>query len=215
MFEQISAWLQGAKPLPKNTRRSDVGVGLLLAAGRGSRFDPSGQSNKLLTKLDGIPLICHSASHLADSVERRIAVIRPESAELKRCLGEFGYKVVECPDAHSGMGHSLAWGVAEAMRTFDMQTLVVALGDMPYVKSSTISSLLEHAKGTDAIVAPSYQGKRGNPVVFSARHFESLSRASGDRGAAKLMEKEHVQLVDVDDPGIHHDVDQPNDIKKS
>jgi molybdenum cofactor cytidylyltransferase len=214
MFEQLSAWLNGAKPLPKNTPRTDVGVGLLLAAGRGNRFDHSGKLNKLLVPLDGIPLVCHSAAHLAEAVTKRIAVIRPNERGLKKWLEEFGFLVVECPDAASGMGHSLSWGVAEALKAFEFQTLVVALGDMPFVKSSTISQLLEHAKSTDAIVAPRFNDKRGNPVVFNTKHFEALSRLSGDRGAAQFMNKEHVLLVDVDDAGIHRDVDSPDDLKK-
>jgi molybdenum cofactor cytidylyltransferase len=215
MFEQFSAWLNGAKPLPKNTLQTDVGVGLLLAAGRGNRFDHTGKVNKLLAPLDGIPVVCHSAAHLAEAVTKRIAVIRTNERGLRKWLEEFGFLVVECPDAASGMGHSLSWGVAEALKAFELQTLVVALGDMPFVKSSTISLLLEHAKSTQTIVAPRFNGKRGNPVVFNSQHFESLSRLSGDRGAAQFINKEEILLVDVDDPGIHRDIDSPEDLLKA
>jgi molybdenum cofactor cytidylyltransferase len=215
MFEFLNAWLNGPSKLSTNRPRTDVGAGLLLAAGRGTRFDVTGRNNKLLANLDGLPVVCHSAANLAAAVEKRMAVIRPDSPVLRKWLEEFGYIVVECQDAHSGMGHSLAWGVAEAMKAFDMQTLVIALGDMPYVKTETISTLLEQAKSTDAVVAPSYRGKRGNPVVFRAPHFEGLWRLSGDKGASEFIKNQHTILVDVEDPGIHRDVDLPQDLKVS
>jgi molybdenum cofactor cytidylyltransferase len=190
-------------------------AGLLLAAGRGTRFDQTGKENKLLaTYRNGLPIITYSALNLAKAVENRVAVIRPNAESLRKHLELAGYLVVECPDAASGMGHSLAWGVAEAMKAFDMQLLIVALADMPIVKASTMKLLLEAAETTEDIVAPVYQGKRGNPVVFREKHFEKLSRLAGDRGASQFMKNEKVTLIEVDDPGIHRDVDSIEDLEK-
>lgn len=190
-------------------------AGLLLAAGKGTRFDQSGIENKLLARSrDGVPVITYSALNLAAAVENRIAVIRPGAANVRKHLKLAGYLVIECPDAASGMGHSLAWGVAEAMKHFDMQMLIVALADMPSVQTSTMTVLLEAAEKTENIVAPVFQGKRGNPVVFREKHFEKLSRLTGDRGASQFMKNEKVTLIEVDDPGIHRDIDSPEDLEK-
>jgi molybdenum cofactor cytidylyltransferase len=213
MFEHFTSWFKTTQSSPKRNIDASAIVGLLLAAGRGSRFDNSGKENKLLAKYLGSNVVGHSALNLAKVVERRIAVIRPSAIELRKQLERAGYKVVECPDAASGMGHSLAWGVAEAMKAFDMQMLIVALADMPSVKTETISQLITEAQHTGDIVAPVYQGRRGNPVVFQPAHFERLSRLSGDRGASQFMQSEKITLVEVDDPGIHRDIDSPEDLK--
>jgi molybdenum cofactor cytidylyltransferase len=189
-----------------------ITAALLLAAGRGTRFDETGKQNKLLAVFKGQPVIAHSALRLGAIVENRLAVIRPGAAALKTHLDLAGYIVIECPDAASGMGHSLAWGVAEAMKAFDMQVLIVGLADMPSVKSETINQLLQAAKQTDDIVAPSYQGRRGNPVVFQTKHFEALSRLNGDRGASQYIKNEKITLIEMDDPGIHQDIDSPDDL---
>jgi molybdenum cofactor cytidylyltransferase len=214
MFNRLLTWLNGESIATKQPKNPTFVAGLLLAAGKGARFDQTGTANKLLAKFNGKIVIEASASALASVVTNRIAVIRPNSDDLSRHLKSAGYNVVECPDASSGMGHSLAWGVAEAMKAFDMQILVVALGDMPAIKSDTISQLVLAAQSTDAIVAPVNNGKRGNPVVFQSHHFEALSRLSGDRGASQFMKNTDVLLIEVDDPGIHQDIDSPEDLKK-
>jgi molybdenum cofactor cytidylyltransferase len=212
MFDRFKAWFQtGPKP-PQHDETVMSVAGLLLAAGRGTRFDQSGRTNKLLAKYQGRSVLSHSAEILSSAVEKRIAVVRPGATELRTPLEKAGYIVVECPDAASGMGHSIAWGVAEAMKAFDMQLLMVALADMPKVKKSTLQRLIIAAKQSERIVAPCYRGKRGNPVVFHRKHFEALSRLSGDRGATQFMKDEQVELIEVDDPGIHKDIDSPEDL---
>jgi molybdenum cofactor cytidylyltransferase len=212
MFDQFKSWLNAKPSLKIDKDLLPVTACLLLAAGRGERFDASGKQNKLLAQFDGRTVAEHSATNLAAAIRNRLAVVRPNSAVLTKKLQMQGYRVVECPDSSSGMGHSLAWGVAEAMRMFDMQVLVIALADMPSVKTETILQLLAAANDNDDIVAPIYKGRRGNPVLFRAKHLEALSRLSGDRGAASLLNSQQVTLVEVDDPGIHRDIDTPDDI---
>jgi molybdenum cofactor cytidylyltransferase len=214
MFERFKLWLNAR---PSIDTQQDIALsvaGLLLAAGRGVRFDASGKENKLLAKFMGHTVVEHSAANLAAAVQNRMAVVRLGATHLRNHLENQGYRVVECPDAASGMGHSLAWGIAEAMKAFDIQILVVALADMPKVKTETINLLLAASRQSEDIVAPTYQGKRGNPVVFRAKHFEALSRLSGDKGASHLLKTLPVTLVEVDDPGIHQDIDSPDDLNK-
>jgi molybdenum cofactor cytidylyltransferase len=191
-------------------------VGLLLAAGRGARFDASGQHSKLLAPIDGIPVACHAASRLSESCQHTLAVIRPGADELRTWLERFGCIVVECPDAHSGMGHSLAWGVAHAIRRFDPKALLVMLADMPFISSATIRRVASTAGHPKALTAPTYQGKRGHPVLFGSEWFEALGRSSGDRGAeAVLRNPAGLTLLEVDDPGILRDIDRPEDLPTS
>jgi molybdenum cofactor cytidylyltransferase len=224
MFDRFKAWFQAKPPLTQDIDTTISVAGLLLAAGRGARFDHSGKANKLLARLDERPVISHSAEVLASAVNKRIAVIRPDTSDvsarqnnanntnLRKLLENAGYIVVECPDAASGMGHSIAWGVAEAMKVFDMERLVIALGDMPSVKLSTIQALIVASKKSDCIIAPSYLGTRGNPVVFQTKHFEALSRLSGDKGASQFMKTAQIELIEVDDPGILKDIDSQEDL---
>jgi molybdenum cofactor cytidylyltransferase len=63
-----------------------------------------------------------------------------------------------------------------------------------------------------AICVPTYQGKRGNPVLFAARFFAEMAEAAGDSGAKHLIGQHEDDLVEVamDDDGIFLDVDTPD-----
>lgn len=201
-----------ATPAPK-TAQDGRSVGLLLAAGRGSRFDPTGKTSKLLQPVKGFPVVCHTAAQLVKACGKVIAVVRPRSHTLRAWLEQAGCQVIECADSHSGMGHSLAWGVAEAERLFNPEVIVVALGDMPFVKANTIASLIAAVDDHHQAVAPEFMGRRGNPVVFGKSHFPLLGRCTGDRGAAAMLKPEAFHLVTVSDPGVLRDIDSPDDLK--
>ena len=79
-------------------------VGILLAAGQGSRFG----SDKLLHPLkDGTPMALVAARHLRPACNRLFAVLRPDSATLAGLLAAEGYETIICPDAEAGMRRAL------------------------------------------------------------------------------------------------------------
>jgi molybdenum cofactor cytidylyltransferase len=199
-------------------------VGLLLAAGIGRRFDPGGGRDKLLAETGGLAVATRSARSLAGACERVLAVVRPGSAALRDALAAGGsVELVECADAHLGMGHSLACGALAAAELMPRR-LVVALADMPWLDAGTIRALVDAADAATAeadaaqaglIVVPEYRGQRGHPVVFGAAHLASLARCEGDRGAAALLAEYPVLRIAVDDAGVIRDVDKPEDLPSS
>jgi len=145
-------------------------AGILLAAGRGSRFDPAGARNKLLQELPGGQQVAAaSARALLAAVPRVIAVVRPEDAVTAGLLRGAGCEVIACPDAGSGMAASLVCGVVRAQ---EAQGWLIALADMPFVRPATMAALVRTVEqtGDAAIAAPVYAGQRGNPVAFGRTH---------------------------------------------
>ena len=190
-------------------------VGILLAAGRGSRFG----GDKLIAPLSssapgapaGTPLGVAAARNLVAALPDSIAVVRPGDVGLSRLLGATGIRVVECPDADAGMGASLACGACAAA---DADGWVVALADMPWIDPATIGKVADALRAGASIVAPALRGQRGHPVGFSRRHQAALAALTGDVGARGLLQRNAADLtvVDVDDPGICGDVDRPADL---
>jgi molybdenum cofactor cytidylyltransferase len=218
-------------------------VGILLAAGRGRRFDPSGARDKLLEIVDGVPVALRALGSLAAHCDRVIAVTRPESARLIALLAAGGASVVRCGSADAGMGVTLAAGAAAMMRTgtrrhvgagdagdagdaggsgadivpgADRVAAVVVLpADLPWLHPATVAQVVAalDRHDPDAIAAPVHRGQRGHPVVFGAGHLGRLARLEGDRGARDLLDVFPVVLVEVEDPGILRDVDTPEDLE--
>jgi molybdenum cofactor cytidylyltransferase len=190
---------------------SSSATGILLAAGYGSRFDPSGLQNKLLATLpDGTPVVYQSARRLLSAVAHVTAVVRPGSEKLAEVLNEAGCDVIFAIDAERGMGATLAAGVRA---TRDATAWLVALGDMPWIEPATVEAVARSLDAGASIVAPFYQGQRGHPAGFGIQHLERLSTLDGDAGARALFAMERVTRVDVDDPNILRDIDVPADLQ--
>ncbi|KQZ27789.1 molybdopterin-guanine dinucleotide biosynthesis protein MobA [Duganella sp. Root1480D1] len=187
-------------------------AGILLAAGRGSRFDPTGERYKLLQALpNGDPVVVASARALLAAVPRVIAVVRTEDAVTANLLRGLGCEVVACANAGDGMAASLVCGVQHAR---DANGWLIALADMPYVRPATMA-VLASAIGANsaAIAAPVHRGQRGNPVAFGCAHLQDLLALAGDQGARGILKNNPVNELTVDDPGILQDIDTPSDIQ--
>jgi molybdenum cofactor cytidylyltransferase len=188
-------------------------VGILLAAGKGTRFDPTGAKNKLLQPLpDGDIVANAAAKNLRTAVPNVLAVVRPGTIELATQLRSLGCDVTECATAEEGMAESLVHALSAAR---DAAGWVVALGDMPYVQPATIAALINAIEAGADIAIPTYGGKRGNPVAFSPCHLPRLLELRGDRGARSLLKVFPVTEVAVEDAGIFHDIDAAADLARS
>lgn len=217
-------------------------VGILLAAGRGRRFDPLGRRNKLLQPVEGEPVVVHSARHLLAVLPRVVAVVRTGDDAVAAQLASLGCEVTACADADSGMAASLVHGLRHAeARAPAARGWLVALGDMPHVRPATIAALARAVEQGADIAVPVHApgngdrgdngrgnasgnesgdeggneggGTRGNPVAFGRRHLPQLLALTGDRGARGIVKDNIVNDVAVDDPGILLDIDTPLDLQ--
>jgi molybdenum cofactor cytidylyltransferase len=186
-------------------------VGILLAAGRGRRFDPTGSRNKLLQQLPGGELVVvASARKLLAVLPTVIAVVPPDDGGVGAALRALGCEVTVCPGADTGMAASLVHGLRHSLPQAD--GWVVALGDMPYVEPGTIRALCDALDAGAGIAAPVLQGRRGNPVAFGPQHLQALLALQGDQGARGILKSHPVTEVAVDDPGIFRDIDTDADL---
>lgn len=186
-------------------------VGILLAAGKGVRYDPSGRVNKLLQPLsDGTPIVVTAARRLRQAGLDVIAVVRSRHDAVAGHLAAEGCRVVECVNAAEGMGASLACGVRAA--SDHSRGYLIALADMPYVGVATLRALIDAVGQGAEIAAPAHEGRRGNPVAFGARHRADLLLLGGDAGGRGLLKRFPVTEIQVADTGIFQDVDRPEDL---
>ena len=185
-------------------------VGILLAAGSGSRFG----GDKLLASLPGDePIGVAACRHLLAALPDSVAVVRAGDRTLAALLGEAGARVVVCADAERGMGRSLACGVAAAR---DADGFVVALADMPWVRASTIDAVAQALRDGAPMAAAAIGGRRGHPVGFAATYADALMALDGDRGARDVVAAAGSALceVEVDDDGAVRDIDVPADLAR-
>ncbi len=183
--------------------------GLLLAAGTSSRFG----AQKLLATIAGESIVRLAAATLSRSgVDECVVVVGRDAEAVRLALLGLDVRFVENLDYALGIASSLRAGVAALNPR--ARALVIALGDQPRVPPGVTERLLaEWIASGAAIVAPSYHGERGHPVLFDARLFGELSILEGDVGARGVIARDpaRVHTVEIGD-AMPRDIDVREDL---
>jgi CTP:molybdopterin cytidylyltransferase MocA len=160
---------------------------VVLAAGAGSRFGGPKQQLLLPAVLDALR---------STSVEEIVVVGGAYPLDIEAT-------VVECPDWERGPGASLRCGLRALPG--DAEAAVVVLADGPDLSPAVVDRVVE-AWRADAgdVVAASYGGHRGHPVVLGRAVWGRIP----DAGARAL----EPVLVPCDDLGSPGDVDFADDV---
>lgn len=185
---------------------------IILAAGSSSRM---GQPKQLLD-WDGRSLVQVVAQQaLAASVDAVYAVVGAASERVAAALANLPVKLVENKAYASGQASSLRAGIAALPA--DVSAAVVLLGDQPFVSPSIIDAVVVAWQESQApIVAPSYNGQRGNPVLFARAVFGELLEITGDQGARAILQANpgRIHLVAFTDARPLEDIDSPEDYQR-
>jgi len=107
-----------------------------------------------------------------------------------------------------GMLTSLQAGL-RALHGVSFDRVLFTLVDHPAISPDTVARLIE----TDADIAiPRLDGKRGHPVLLSRGIADEYLREPASAKARDVIDRhaEHILYLDVDDPGIRDDVDDPS-----
>jgi molybdenum cofactor cytidylyltransferase len=123
-------------------------------------------------------------------------------------------RLVYNPNFAEGLSTSLRAGLAAVPP--DSDAAVVSLGDMPQVDAALINGLIDAfdpARGA-LIALPTFDGKRGNPVLWSRRFFPELMAIEGDVGARHVIGAygEAIVEVPVSDRAPLIDIDTPDEL---
>ncbi|WP_119301844.1 NTP transferase domain-containing protein [Dongia deserti] len=208
LLNEIPARPQPRESRPRPEARRPRVAGLVMAAGRSSRMG----ANKLLMDDDGKPIVTRVVEHaLAADLAEIVVVTGHQETEVRAALAEQTVRVVPCPDYADGMSASLRCGLKAL--SADIDAALILLGDMPRVGGTLIRRMIAAFNPTEgrAIIVPSFQGKRGNPVLWDRSFFGEMMDLHGDVGARHLI-GEHAELVteiESEDAGIFLDIDTP------
>ena len=188
-------------------------TGIVLAAGKSSRM---GQAKQLLPFRGQTILECVVDNALSSSLQRVIVVLGYQADLMEPLLQGRDVTVVFNPHFDSGQSSSLKAGLRAVAA--DAEAALFLLGDQPLITPGTINSILSafESSPTSPIVLPVYEGRRGNPVLFSRETFSRLETLTEDCGARPLFAEYAGQIlpVAVADPSIHLDIDTEEEYQR-
>ncbi len=164
---------------------------IVLAAGEASRFGSAKQRLLLPRVLE----------RLSSAPVDEIVVVKG-AYELVPTPG-IAARVVPCAGWKLGPGASLRCGLAAL--DDDVDAAVVVLADGPNLAPQAVERVVTTWRETRGIVAASYQGDRGHPLVLGRADWRSIP----DEG----LRDRRVRLVPCDDLGAPGDVDTPEDLR--
>jgi CTP:molybdopterin cytidylyltransferase MocA len=168
---------------------------VVLAAGEATRFGAPKQRLLLPAVLDRLArspvdeIVVVSGAH----------VLEPPSDTVSQGIPA---RLVRCPDWARGAGASLRCGLAALAD--DVDAAVVVLADGPYLAPEAVERVLAAWRGRGGVVAASYAGARGHPLVLGREDWAGIP----DDG----LRDRPVRLVACDDLGPPGDVDTPDDL---
>ena len=197
-------------------------AGLLLAAGGASRFAAAGTeaaagtgagagAHKLLADLDGEPVVRRCARSLLEAgLEPVLAVLGARDREIADAIAGLGVEIVLNGNWTSGMGGSIARGIARLRETSPTRPVLIALADMPLLAASDHQAVLAAHDWDDPNAITRGAAERpGHPVVFGPDWFDKLGALSGDRGAMAVAQSATVRHVPLQ-AATQWDVDTPS-----
>ena len=157
-------------------------------------------------------------------LDRLIAVFQPHCAPVLVVLGyDAGtirsgirragdVRFVLNPNPERGQLSSLQCGMKEVPEEAD--GVIFTPVDYPRVRPATVAALVEAfltAPDKPAVVAPACQGRRGHPVCVARRLIPDFLALAEDSQARVVIHRnvDRTRCVEVDDPGILRDIDDP------
>ena len=191
---------------------SDVAA-ILLAAGRGLRF---GEDPKLLSMMGGKALVRHAAeAAIGSPADPVILVTGHRAPEVEAALEGLPVRIVHNAQYAQGLSTSLKAGFSALPP--GTRAAIVLLGDMPFVTAGLIDALVAawRDKGGPAALVPTWNGRRGNPVVVSRDLQPLIEGLSGDAGAGPVLRgRPDVVELPTTDPSIIQDIDTREELAK-
>ncbi|MCO6360604.1 nucleotidyltransferase family protein [Roseivirga pacifica] len=183
---------------------------VLVAAGLSSRMQGK---NKMLLPFGDKTVIEATYQQLAKAGLTKVVVVAgayfneiKESLELRErdCI-------IENRLYKEGLTTSIQAGVKELVQ---VDAIMICLGDMPLLKTNDYQFLIKSfAKIDTTIQVPFYNKQKGNPVIFTQKHFNEILNHTEMNGCSGIVKqnKAAVQQLSVSTDRFILDIDTPEE----
>lgn len=186
---------------------------IILAAGQGRRF---GQTKQLMPWGETTILGATITQVKQSQVDEILVVTGHDTAAITTIASAYHIPTVHNPNYKTGeLLSSLKTGVQTLANT--VTAVIVILADQPFIPPAVIDQLIaSFQSGTSHLIAPVYQGQRGNPVLIGRTFFAELLALPPEAAPRTLLQRhpDQLALVAVDTEAILLDIDSVEEYER-
>ncbi len=168
---------------------------------------PFGESTIVETVVD---------SMLGAKFDEVIVVVGHCASQIQEQLSERPVKIVFNPNYQDGMLTSAQAGI-RVLESSDAFALMLV--DQPFITSALIDQVVDAYVRTDkGIALPSYNYKRGHPVIFHRRYAGDILALEAESGGVRTLFKRYsddIHYVTVDTDRVLRDIDYREDYERA
>lgn len=187
--------------------------GILLAAGLSSRM---GKPKQLLRFGESTIVETVVDNMLGAKFDEVIVVVGHRAAEVQEQLRTRPVRIVLNANYREGMLTSAQAGIKALKQS---EAFALMLVDQPFITTALINQVVDAYVQTDkGIALPSYNYKRGHPVVFHQRYAREILALDAESGGVRTLFKTYnddIHYVTVDTDWVLRDIDYPEDYKRA
>ncbi len=187
---------------------------IVLAAGKSTRMRGK---NKLLTKIEGIPMIRRVVQTTLESkVDEVIVVLGWQAEKVRALLTDLPCRLVVNKNYEKGQSSSVKAGLAEISPM--TRAVLVLPGDVAMIDFLSINKVIEkYERGKHPMVIAAHKRGTGHPILFDRQLFPEIERIDEQTFGLKAVVQRHedeVKLVETGSTNVLKDVDTPEDMKE-
>ncbi len=185
---------------------------IVVAAGLSSRMNDF----KPLMKIANSTIIETTINnYISAGMDEVVVVTGYREDDIRESLGIYGDIIRFVNNSNYETTHmfdSVCLGLYEIMEKVDF--IFITPCDSPFVQQFTLKKMMEIIKNSDCrIVQPSYEGKKGHPVLISSEYVNAILSHDGTNGLHGVISPKIDGYINVSfaDPGIVLDADTVQD----
>jgi molybdenum cofactor cytidylyltransferase len=187
---------------------------IILSAGASSRM---GRPKALLPYREGTFLehLIQVTRHPRVGVTR---VVLGAGADEIRKIAKLDFSmVVVNPNWEKGQLSSICEGI-RSLESVETDGIILCPVDHPLVSARLVSDLIgQFYLNRKSIVAPTFNGRRGHPVIFSSALYGELLAAPADKGARAVVWAHSADVLEVptDEEGVVLNINDPDMMRRA
>jgi molybdenum cofactor cytidylyltransferase len=186
---------------------SKTGI-IILAAGSSSRMGEPKQLMKFKSKT----FLQHIVEEAKEAnLNPVICVTGYQSDQISKAIIGMNVTIVYNEQWSEGMGTGISAGINQLLLS-DVDSVILAVSDQPYVSSGLFAKMLTlKDMSGKKIVASSYAGTLGTPVLFDKEYFNQLKSLHGNQGAKNIVKLNMPDVCPVEFEKGRIDIDTKED----